>query len=299
MSFFEDSLRRTAAQLYTPAGRVVTRKELLDLGWDELVAEEPIAAITTIAEAQGRNRGSSRLVELEMARCLGLDSSIEALAFPLTSPPGDVDAVLVADAVTAPTVVIPIIRGGPALGRVPAHALTTVPVGGIDPDAAWTRIRAAALDSVDTVDPTIWSRAVAAGRLALAHELIGVGQAMLDLAVLHVTDRHQFGVPLGTFQAVQHRLAEVHVQLEAARAIARTAWIGRDQWVCAAALFAGRRAVDAATEHCHQVMGALGCTWEHDLHRFIRRGVLLSLLLDPDRDLIDAVMVAPLTEVFA
>ena len=106
---------------------------------------------------------------------------------------------------------------------------------------------------------------------------------MLDLAVRHVTERTQFGVPLGTFQAVQHRLAEVHVDLEAARAIARTAWLGGDPSTAAAAHLAAGRAMTTATVHCHQVMGAIGCTWEHDMHRFIRRGLLLDLLLEPRR----------------
>jgi alkylation response protein AidB-like acyl-CoA dehydrogenase len=128
----------------------------------------------------------------------------------------------------------------------------------------------------------LWVGAVAAGRLALSHELVGVGQAMLDLAVRHVTDRTQFGVPLGTFQAVQHRLAEVHVELEAARAITRTAWVGGDPSAAAAAHLAARGAVESATRQCHQVMGAIGCTWEHDMHRYIRRGLLLAMLLNPD-----------------
>ena len=105
---------------------------------------------------------------------------------------------------------------------------------------------------------------------------------MLDLAVRHVTDRTQFGVALGTFQAVQHRLADVHVDLEAARAVARTAWIGGDPNTAAAAHLAASRAVTTATGHCHQVMGAIGCTWEHDMHRFIRRGLILDVLLSPD-----------------
>jgi alkylation response protein AidB-like acyl-CoA dehydrogenase len=81
---------------------------------------------------------------------------------------------------------------------------------------------------------------------------------------------------------VQHRLADVHVDLEAARAIARTAWIGGDPSTAAAAHLAAGRAMTTATGHCHQVMGAIGCTWEHDMHRFIRRGLMLDLLLTPD-----------------
>ena len=104
---------------------------------------------------------------------------------------------------------------------------------------------------------------------------------MLDLAVEHVSVRHQFGVALGSFQAVQHRLADVLVGLEGARAITRTAWIDHDRFLCAAAWAAARRAFEVASEHCQQVLGAIGCTWEHDLQRYQRRGLLLEQLLDP------------------
>jgi alkylation response protein AidB-like acyl-CoA dehydrogenase len=92
-------------------------------------------------------------------------------------------------------------------------------------------------------------------------------------------------VPIGSFQAVQHRLADVFVQAEAARAITRTAWLGRTPELATAALAAAQRAVRSATEHCQQVLGAMGCTWEHPLHRYIRRGIALAALLDPDEDL--------------
>jgi len=177
------------------------------------------------------------------------------------------------------------VRAGDEVTLCPLEATTLValPVAGIDATAGWTRVSGAFnSDAGTTITRAAWVGAVGAGRLALAHELIGVTQAMLDLAVHHVTDRTQFGVPLGTFQAVQHRLADVHVDLEAVRAITRTAWIAGDPSTAAAAHLAARRAVTTATGHCHQVMGAIGCTWEHDMHRFIRRGLLLDVLLRPD-----------------
>ena len=292
MSFVEDSLRDTAEKLFGKEGRMLPLAELLDLGWEELVAEEPVAAVSTLAEQQGRLRGTSRIVEIEMARRLGLDPAREALAFALGGPAGTdcVDAVLLADAPSAETFVIPVARDGIALCRVPASALAADPLPTIDPAAGWTRLRGEIDPAAGTpIDEAMWIAAVAAGRLAVTHELIGVSAAMLDLAVAHVTTRHQFGVPIGTFQAVQHRLADTHVSIESARAIARTAWIDQNRFACAGALAASRQAVEVATEHCHQVMGALACTWEHDLHHLIRRGILLSLLLDPDADLLAAV----------
>jgi len=287
MTFVEDELWRTANELFGTQTRLLSLTDLVELGWDELVAEEPTLAVGTLAEAQGRLLGSSRIVELEMGRVLELDPAAAALGLPwrgttiATSP---ADVVLLGDAVETPSVLVPVLAGDEVmLCHLEASTLVAVPVAGVDGSAAWTRVTGAfASDGGTKVTRTAWICAVGAGRLALAHELIGVAQAMLDLAVRHVMDRRQFGVALGTFQAVQHRLADVHVDLEAARAIARTAWIGGDPSTAAAAHLAAGRAVTTATVHCHQVMGAIGCTWEHDMHRFIRRGLLLDLLLSPD-----------------
>jgi hypothetical protein len=307
MSFIEDSLHNLSEGIYASDGNVVPWPRLLELGWDELVAKEPELAVRTLAAAQGRHRGSSRLVEYEMSRHLGLDSRAEAIAFVpggvvVTST--SVDVVLMADAASVPFVIVPVDRNGVVLCRTPLVDLAASAVTGIDAEAGWTRLRGEIDAAAATpVDDATWSRAVAAGRLALAYESIGVAQAMLALAVAHASDRVQFGVPIGTFQAVQHRLADVHVQVESARSIARIAWIEADPNVAAAALMAARGAVESSTEHCHQVMGAIGCTWEHPLHHFIRRGALLSLLLAIDESGYDALVAAAKsthrTEVFA
>jgi hypothetical protein len=287
MTFVQDELRRTADELFAGRTGPLTLEHLAELGWNELVAEEVELAVSTLAEAQGRHRGSSRLVELEMGRLLGIDPNATALGLAwrgttLAASPADV--ILLADAAEASSVLVPVRTGDKVtLYPVESSGFVAAPVTGVDAEAGWTRLTGTFGSVAGTeITADLWVSAVAAGRLALSHELIGVGQAMLDLAVRHVTDRAQFGVALGTFQAVQHRLADVHVDLEAARAIARTAWIGGDPSVAAAAHLAARGAVESATRHCHQVMGAIGCTWEHDMHRFIRRGLLLDVLLGPD-----------------
>ncbi|HEY1829501.1 MAG TPA: acyl-CoA dehydrogenase family protein [Acidimicrobiales bacterium] len=305
MSFVEEELRRTANELF--AGRLgpLRLDDLVELGWNELVADEASVAVGTLAEAQGSHRGTSRIVELEMSRRLELDPGAVALGFPWTGPAltsGHVDVVLLADAAGIADVVVPVAaRDGIVLCPVPTAV--GEPVDGIDPEIGWTRLRAEVdVNNGSPIFPERWTLAVASGRLALAHELIGVGQAMLELAVRHVTDRTQFGVPLGTFQSVQHRLADVHVDLEGARAITRSAWAGDDPNLCTAAHRSALRAVETATRHCHQVMGAIGCTWEHDMHRYIRRGVVLGVLLAADErtwhELVQSAASAQRTELF-
>ncbi len=117
---------------------------------------------------------------------------------------------------------------------------------------------------------------LAAGRRALGWWLAGAGRAMLALARPHVLDRRQFGRPLASFQAVRHRLAETLVALEGAEATLLAADDDLGSLLAKAA--AGRAALTAA-RHCQQVLGGIGFTAEHGLHRHVRRALVLDGLL--------------------
>jgi hypothetical protein len=123
---------------------------------------------------------------------------------------------------------------------------------------------------------------LAAGRRALGWWLLGTGRAMLALARSHVLDRTQFGRPLASFQAVRHRLAETLVALDGAEAtlVAATDELG----ALLAKAAAGQAALTAA-RHCQQVLGGIGFTAEHDLHRHVRRAMVLDGLLGSAREL--------------
>jgi alkylation response protein AidB-like acyl-CoA dehydrogenase len=102
---------------------------------------------------------------------------------------------------------------------------------------------------------------------------------MLELARTHALERMQFGRPIGSFQAVRHRLAESLVALEAAAALLDAAWEDPSPVTAAMAkAFAGRSARTAA-RHCQQVMAGIGFTTEHPLHRSVRRTIVLDQLL--------------------
>lgn len=146
--------------------------------------------------------------------------------------------------------------------------------------------------------------AMAAGRRALGWWLLGTGRAMLMLAREHVLDREQFGRPLASFQALRHRLAETYVALEAAEAVlvaAGAAEAGSVAGVAAVALdddtavldhtrallakaAAGRAALTAA-RHCQQALGGIGFTAEHALHRHVKRALVLDGMLGSTREL--------------
>src|SRR5207248_4249664 len=93
-------------------------------------------------------------------------------------------------------------------------------VGGMDRALGLVEVVADGVAATSAADlpPTAWPAAVAAGQLALAHELVGASRAMLQLARDHAVERIQFGRPIGSFQAVRHRLADGLVAIEGADA---------------------------------------------------------------------------------
>jgi len=125
-------------------------------------------------------------------------------------------------------------------------------------------------------------RAADAGTLACAAQLLGAGRALLELSVAHALQRTQFGRPIGSFQAVKHRLADVAIALEFARPLVAEAadaltegraTAARDT---SAAKVAATDAATLAARAALQVHGAIGYTQEHDLHLWLTKVRALS-----------------------
>jgi alkylation response protein AidB-like acyl-CoA dehydrogenase len=113
--------------------------------------------------------------------------------------------------------------------------------------------------------------------IALSAEQVGAAQRALELTVAYTKVRVQFGRPIGSFQALQHRLADLHVMVESARSLSYAA-------ASAAAAGAGDLGLRAAAAKAYcsetlarvagemiQLHGAIGITWEHDAHRYFKR----------------------------
>jgi hypothetical protein len=107
------------------------------------------------------------------------------------------------------------------------------------------------------------------GVLACAAQLLGAGRALLTRSVEYVKQRTQFGRPIGSYQAVKHQLADVHVGLELARPLVYGAAIGEID-VSAAKVAAGDAAYRAARAAL-QVHGAIGYTIENDLSLWLTK----------------------------
>ena len=108
------------------------------------------------------------------------------------------------------------------------------------------------------------------GAVLTAAQLIGLSKRMLDMSVDYAKDRHQFGKPIGSFQAVKHQLANVHTQIEFTRPIIHLAALHGGAAVHNAKVAANDTAMLAA-ETAIQVHGGMGYTYEVDLHLFMKR----------------------------
>jgi alkylation response protein AidB-like acyl-CoA dehydrogenase len=105
---------------------------------------------------------------------------------------------------------------------------------------------------------------------------------MLDLSVQYTSERQQFGKPIGSFQAVKHLMSNVAVRLEYARApVYRAAYALAEGLASASdntshAKLAACEAANLAAKNCVQVHGAMGYTWEVDLHIFMKKAWALA-----------------------
>ena len=116
-------------------------------------------------------------------------------------------------------------------------------------------------------------------RIAVAAEAGGLIQAAIDSTVTHLTDRKQFGRPLGSFQALRHRMAECAVLAGGVRWLALRAASTGDEGDAALAAFQAQDCGARIAYDLHQMLGAMGMTLEHPLHLWTYRlKYLLSVL---------------------
>jgi alkylation response protein AidB-like acyl-CoA dehydrogenase len=186
--------------------------------------------------------------------------------------------------------------GGPELHVVDAEVVTVRSVPSLDPTrrlaiphwspTAETRLRSGPEAA------SAWTLTRDRAAVATAAELLGLADRMITMAAGYAKERQQFGRPIGSFQAVKHLLAGAQVRLEFARPVVYgAAWsldrsaasdqsAGSDQSAASrAASVAKAYASDAATEAARvslQVHGAIGYTWECDLHLFLKRAWALA-----------------------
>lgn len=291
-----DSVQASIARL-GDAAAVADNIGALDL------LEDALPALAIFFEEFGRHHLVSTLTDALVGHALGLEDAAVGYALPqpgLTEPPGatrvavglHVDVVLRAPAALPSHAVVPLDAGAVL---VPLSELHTAPAAGFDADGGWQRIRGDLReDRLTGIDSADWARAEAMARLCLGSEILGIATQINTIAVDHVTSRHQFGKPLGSFQTVRHRLAEAYVAIQAAKTILNVGWAAAATeanapgdvgvYAIAAKALAGR-AFEASARTATQVCGGMGLTWEHPLPVLVRPGSALNVLLGDPIDL--------------
>ena len=135
------------------------------------------------------------------------------------------------------------------------------------------------------------NRAHQFSHIALAAEAVGAAQSCLDMTVDYVKERHQFGRAIGSFQAVKHQLADMMVDIEAARSAVYFSACSVSENPAQLPEMASLARVQAseALSHCAaemiQLHGGIGFTWEHDAHLYFKRARSTATLLQTNSEL--------------
>jgi len=131
----------------------------------------------------------------------------------------------------------------------------------------------------------VLSRTLDIGAIALAAEQLGGAQRALDMAVEYAKTRHQFGRPIGSFQAIKHRCADLLLEVESLRSAVdyAAAAVAEDSTeipvlACLAKAYASDVYFHVAAENI-QIHGGIGFTWEHDAHLYFKRAKSSELFL--------------------
>lgn len=275
-------------------------------GWYELrgpgEGEEPLASgveVAIVARELGRGAADvaflGPVVAVDLARHAGLEvedaatsavfdrSLLDLAVVPASAEGVAVDCAgstrglaLVADGRDAHLVEVPLPDPAPATDLT--RAVAPVALDGVAPDR-----------DGGVVDDDAMARARALTVTITVADLLGSMEGVLHTTTEYAKERQQYGVAIGSFQAVQHLLAEARVLVEGSLSVAQYAAWAVDALPAAEALEAGSvakaycaRAARAVCETAIQVHGGIGNTWECFVHVHLRRALLSSALLGDD-----------------
>ena len=155
-------------------------------------------------------------------------------------------------------------------------AFSAEPVTTMDPTRRLARVTPESTAQLGT-DPGIADLAA----ILLATEQIGAAARCLELTVDYTKERQQFGRPIGSFQALKHRMADLYVAVQAARAVVNDAIDAPSATSAALARVAATAAFSSVAADGIQLHGGIAITWEHDMQLYFKRAHGSSQLLGP------------------
>ncbi|WP_328903989.1 acyl-CoA/acyl-ACP dehydrogenase [Streptomyces sp. NBC_00441] len=261
-----EELGRSVAPAPFLTSSVVATETLLALGAQDGPAAELLAGL-----AAGRQVA---VVAVPFAAAsVGVRASVVSGALAGTLGP-------VADAAAADVLLVPTDDGLYAVAT-DAPGVRVEPLVALDLTRPLATVTLDAAEGIRLAEAGAGRRAVDRGLLAgaglLASEQLGLAEWCLTETVRHTRERHQFNRPIGSFQALKHRMAQLWLEVVSARAVARNAAdalaTGSPDTPLAVAVaqaYCSKVAVHAA-EECVQLHGGIGMTWEHPAHLYLKR----------------------------
>jgi hypothetical protein len=286
---FAQSLRQATEQ-HTGAALDAALDEL---GWHDALTDDRRDAVSLLFQMQGGANVTSSALDAVLGQSLGLapgaasGTSIVLPPLGKWDPPGVLSPAAgdrlavrgIATGTLGDRVAIAWAAGETQVATVPAESLNVRPISGVDPALGVVEVTADLPLRALSPAPADWAAVVTAGRVAIAYEIVGACRAMLRLAREHALQRVQFGRPIAGFQAVRHRLADSLVAIEAAQACVDSTWDAEGTLAAQLAKAVAGTAARTVGKHAQQVLGGMGYTTDHPLHRYVRRTLVLDQLL--------------------
>lgn len=168
----------------------------------------------------------------------------------------------------------------------PSTGTAIEPLSGFDEDLGLHRVQGAvAVRDVEWIDGDVGTQLVARGQWLLAAELVGISRHVVAAAVEYTKERVQYGKPIGVFQALQHRMASAHAMTVGAGHLVTEAGVTGDAWTATVAKCMAGQTAEYACTQAQQCYGAIGFTWEHEFHHYLRRTYALDRMFGDWRTL--------------
>jgi len=301
-------LRTSLTHVLTEDGDAPLSERLSKLGWEDVLGEYAAEALQALFSIRGTTLSAADALGPVLARAIAESTGRPELVEATVVLPGGLHP----DRLTSRLEGDQLVADGTTTAP-PAGSVTIVPVahddGGIriavaPPGTAWSQRaiegtdRSMGLVRVNATFPapecrwidgadaaTAWSHCAAQARWALAAELVGIAHHVVGRAVEYTGQRKQYGRAIGTFQALQHRLASAYASVVGASDVVAEAAATGSPWVALVAKALAGRAAENACTQAQQSYGAIGFTWEHEFHRYLRRTYVLDWLFGDWRTL--------------
>jgi hypothetical protein len=288
-------LRGSLRHVLTDTGGRSLSARLDELGWDDVVADDEADALGLLFTVKGDTCSSADALGPVLDRRLATATGDPtyagaAVALPgvstISDDGGSVRVAAIFASTPDPAASFAVVSGDRVVVVPPTASLATKVLHGVDPNLGLVGVTGSVpVNSLQWIDGEAANKLIATAQSMLATELIGIAVHVIASAVTYTGQRVQYGKAIGTFQALQHRIATAHAQVTSATHLADEARRTGDPWTAMVAKAMAGQAAENACVQAQQCYGAIGFTWEHEFHRYLKRAYALDWIAGDWRSL--------------